>query len=398
MTKRLLAKTTFLGGAATFLIAASFMGGAGATTSAAKAATPKFCAAVKARDCTISGDIQGRTAGTVQGGLTLSWTGALVLAQRHAETDPTFVPAAGSSITWTVSGGNGDCSFTGTGTTTTAQLTGDLVVGKPKSGKWQYSMTIGPKHSSTFGVHTMPYQQTCASSGTSTHDAAVDGTVFAYNTYSTGQSPSNLVTNGLKLGGAIHTPPGNQDWTWNLTGEIFSQHVSERGIAVIKRLEGFGAKGRPGWAYEDSVHKCTIGYGHLLLPEGPCGERFKMRWTKAKADAVLRKDLDTMMEPPVRKASMRFGFNQCEYDALLTFAYNVAHGKGGESKSWKKLMAGLDPAGNWRQQIAIRLPKFVHAVDSKTHKVVKLPLLERRRAAELRIFTRHPCPCEGVTA
>jgi GH24 family phage-related lysozyme (muramidase) len=60
--------------------------------------------------------------------------------------------------------------------------------------------------------------------------------------------------------------------------------------------------------------------------------------------------------------------NQCEYDALTSFAYNVAHGKTGESSSWKKLMSGVSPiAGN-------RLCKNAYRHSST-------PLTRRRRRA-----------------
>jgi GH24 family phage-related lysozyme (muramidase) len=380
-------------GAAAFLLAAF---GVGAVTPSAAAPTTR-CAAAEQRDCTIQGEVHGSS---TDGGVVVSWSGGLVLSQRFVDpvtkgpmTTPTFVPAAGSSINWNVTGHSGDCAFAGAGTITSADLTGSLEVSRPESGKWLYNLSIGPRPSRAYGDNVMPFQETCTNS-TTTRDAG-SGLTMAYNSYTTGQSHANVVTDGMTLSGSIVTPY-NQIWSWNLKGEIFTQHVSEHGVTLIKRLEGLGLPGKPGWAYEDSVHKCTIGYGHLLLPEGRCGKRAKLHWTKAKADQVLRSDLDKMMEPYVRKASLRLGFNQCEYDSLLSFAYNVAHGKGGESQSWMKLMKGLTPTGDWRQAIEKRLPGFVNAIDSKTHKLVKLKGLVWRRGQELKMFRREACPCNGV--
>jgi GH24 family phage-related lysozyme (muramidase) len=117
--------------------------------------------------------------------------------------------------------------------------------------------------------------------------------------------------------------------------------------------------------------------------------------TSRQADAQLRADLDKLIEPYVRKASIRLGMNQCEYDALMSFAYNVAHGKGGESPSWKRLMAGVGPTG-WQQIVQERLPAFVYGFDAQRKKRVKLADLIKRRARELHMFTAQKCPCDGV--
>jgi len=120
-----------------------------------------------------------------------------------------------------------------------------------------------------------------------------------------------------------------------------------------------------------------------------------MRWTRQRADAALREDLDKRIEPYVRTASIRLGMNQCEYDALTSFAYNVAHGKGGESRSWKSLMAGVSPTG-WQQIIQERLPTFVYGFDAQKKKRVKLADLVKRRGRELHMFAAQKCPCNGV--
>ena len=372
-----------------------------AAPSASAGVSAKACgvqharAAAAVRDCTIRGTVSGSWSG---GGDTVTWEGTLVLAQQFktANSDfpppqPTFLPAAGSTVDWKLTGGSGDCIDSGSGTVTAADMTGALTIDDPKDGKWSYSLTVGPRHPGTSGGHVMPYTISCPSGAGTSEASLFEGMVFGYNGYSTGQAPANLVTDGATFAGDIHTPPGNQSWAWKLTGEAFPRKVSDNGIALIKQEEGL----RLG-AYEDQLHLCTIGYGHLILPEGRCGKRGSMHWTKHQAETALRHDLDKLMEPYVRKQSIRLGMNQCQYDALLSFAYNVAHGKGGESPSWKSLMAGLDPS-IWQGTVFSRLHGYVYGKDGATGKRVKLGDLVTRREKEATVLTEQKCRCDGVT-
>ncbi|HVP03255.1 MAG TPA: lysozyme [Solirubrobacteraceae bacterium] len=367
---------------------------AGAPSQAAPCATAAaHAAATHQRDCTIRGTISGRWNDTQN--LTVTWHGDLVLTLQTADpytgqslTQITYAPAAGSTVDWQVSGTTGECSDSGSGTLNVSQLVGDLTLTKPQNGQWVYDLGIQPKPSGT-----MPYTEACPRV-TNARDASIfDGMAVAYNSYLPGQAASNVLTDGQTFTGQIHTQTGNQDWAWSLKGEVFPQDISEHGIALIKHEEGLRLH-----AYEDQLHLCTIGYGHLILPEGRCGHRASMHWTHAEADQALRHDLDTLMEPYVRKASIKLGMNQCEYDALTSFAYNVAHGKGGESASWRQLMVGLDPATQWQFTVMQRLPTFVYGRDAKTGKRVQLPDLVKRRSRELHMFMAQKCPCDGVAA
>jgi lysozyme len=377
------------------------LGGALASDASAAQPSAAVCGlqhariAAATRDCTIRGAVSGsRTTGD----MTITWDGTLVLAQQFVDpytgfppSKPTFLPAAGSTVAWKLSGTSGDCTVSGSGTV--AVMDGALTISVPKEGKWSYSLTVGPRHPRNSAEHVMPYTIACPE-GSGTLEASLEeGMVFGYNGYGPGQPPANQITDGMTFGGEIHTPPpGNHDWSWKLTGGVFPQDVSEHGIALIKREEGLRLH-----AYEDQLHLCTIGYGHLIIPEGRCGgRRASMHWTRKQADAALRDDLDKLMEPYVRKQSIRLGMNQCEYDALSSFAYNVAHGKGGESKSWKSLIAGLDPATNWQNKVQTRLPTYVYGKDAVTKKRVELPDLVKRRARELRVFSEQKCACDGV--
>ena len=91
--------------------------------------------------------------------------------------------------------------------------------------------------------------------------------------------------------------------------------TSEKGIALIISFEGFCPK-----AYKclESEKYYTIGYGHY-------GKDVKKTdtITKEKAIDLLKKDL-SVFESKVNKYN-KYGFSQNEFDALVSFAYNVGN-------------------------------------------------------------------------
>ncbi len=381
---------------AALLIAPASAGAALRPLTASCAGRTAGIANVAPRDCTIRGTVDGHHIGLGTLGVTVTWRGTLVLEQMFIDrftgfppAQPTFVVSQGSTVDWTLSGTDGDCRVSGSGTLELANLTGNLTVTAPTNGNWKYSLDVGPRPPNSSGDRVMPYTAACPT-GTFVQDASPsEGLLFGYNGTGPGQSPSNMITDGTTFAGDIHAP-NNAAWNWRLSGQVFPKDISEHGIAFIKAREGLRLR-----AYEDQLHLCTIGYGHLIVPEGRCGKRASMHWTQHRADAQLREDLDTLIEPYVRKASIRLGMNQCEYDALTSFAYNVAHGKGGESSSWKSLMARVSPMG-WQQVVQERLPTFVYGFDAQRKKRIKLADLVKRRARELHMFMTPKCPCEGV--
>jgi hypothetical protein len=297
-----------------------------AASGSATAATPAQCpgstattASAQARDCTIRGMVDGHHIGPGGPTAPITWRGELVLRQQFVDpftgfppSQPTFVIAAGSSITWEIAGSSGDCTYSGSGKLGPADLTGNLTVTGPHQREWTYALDVGPRTSQSSADRVMPYTVSCPS-GSGVSDASpTEGLLFGYNGYAPGQSPLNTVTDGLKFTGRISAPVTGV-WDWNLSGEVFPQDVSEHGIAFIKAREGLRLR-----AYEDQLNLCTIGYGHLILPEGRCGKRARMHWTAAQAERELRSDLDKLIEPYVRKASIRLGMNQCQYDALTS--------------------------------------------------------------------------------
>lgn len=89
--------------------------------------------------------------------------------------------------------------------------------------------------------------------------------------------------------------------------------ISQRGIDLIKQFEGFRAQ-----SYKCLVTEkyFTIGYGHY----GP-DVRLGQVITKAEGENLLRSDL-VRFEAAVNKY-FGYNWNQNEFDALVSFAYNI---------------------------------------------------------------------------
>lgn len=86
--------------------------------------------------------------------------------------------------------------------------------------------------------------------------------------------------------------------------------TSQTGIDLIKQFEGCVLT-----AYKCPAGVWTIGYGHTA------GVKQGQRITAAQAESYLRSDLEKY-EKKVDKYS-RYGWNQNEFDALVSFAYNI---------------------------------------------------------------------------
>jgi GH24 family phage-related lysozyme (muramidase) len=147
-------------------------------------------------------------------------------------------------------------------------------------------------------------------------------------------------------------------------------------------------------AHDDQTHNCTIGWGYLLH-KGPCTTTdHAIRWSRAKAERKLRERLANDDEPRVRALSNRVGFNQCQFDALMSFASNASTAR------WRQLTAGLSGDPNsmdgFAFQVPLRLARFVKSYDPVKERWKTLPVLVRRRAEEAKQFQTTPCPCPGT--
>ncbi|WP_019104081.1 lysozyme [Chromobacterium haemolyticum] len=138
--------------------------------------------------------------------------------------------------------------------------------------------------------------------------------------------------------------------------------TSAKGIALIQKSEGLRLK-----AYQDSVGVWTIGYGHT----GP-DVTSALVITHDQADALLARDLEKFEAGIMRLVKVQF--NQNQFDALVSFAYNLGLGALQGSTLLRLLNAG-DYAG-----AAAQLPRWNKAGGKE------LPGLTRRRAAEQALF------------
>lgn len=92
--------------------------------------------------------------------------------------------------------------------------------------------------------------------------------------------------------------------------------TSEKGIELIISFEGFSKRA---CKCVDSEKYYTIGYGHYGKDVEP-----KATITKKAALALLKKDL-LSFEKKVDKYNKVYNFSQNEFDALVSFCYNVGN-------------------------------------------------------------------------
>ena len=89
--------------------------------------------------------------------------------------------------------------------------------------------------------------------------------------------------------------------------------TSQRGIDLIKNFEGCKLT-----AYKDAVGVWTIGYGHTK------GVKQGQKITQEQAEKYLADDLSSY-EKKVEKYNDKYNFNQNQFDALVSFCYNIGN-------------------------------------------------------------------------
>lgn len=110
-------------------------------------------------------------------------------------------------------------------------------------------------------------------------------------------------------------------------GVEFMGKISQAGLDLIKGFEGFSAK-----PYRDA-NGYSIGYGHFILP----GEKI------AEVDTVEAELLlasDTAKAQAAINTYVKVPLSQNQYDALVSFVYNVGVGAFKTSTALKRLNMG----------------------------------------------------------
>jgi GH24 family phage-related lysozyme (muramidase) len=111
--------------------------------------------------------------------------------------------------------------------------------------------------------------------------------------------------------------------------------ISDEGLALIAEFEGFVDH-----PYNDAAGHATIGYGHLLH-HGPVTAADNRRWgtmSRAEGQKLLRKDVRSR-EAAV-SSLVKVPLNQGQFDALVSFVFNLGEGALRESTLLRKLNAG----------------------------------------------------------
>ena len=153
--------------------------------------------------------------------------------------------------------------------------------------------------------------------------------------------------------------------------------TSERGIDLIKRMEG----SRPDM-YRDFIGLPTIGVGHLLTKDELYSGKIhidgeQVNWhlglDTRRVESLLRQDLSTT-ELVVNSDSQNL--NQNQFDALVSFVFNVGPGAYAKSTLRKKILT--DDLGDVPDQ----LMRWTYAGG------VISPVLERRRKEESALWGR----------
>lgn len=133
--------------------------------------------------------------------------------------------------------------------------------------------------------------------------------------------------------------------------------ISEVGLNLIKKFEGCRLT-----AYQDSAGVWTIGYGHTS------GVKKGQTITQAQADAFLVTDCRTT-EAAVNKYQSKYNFNQNQFDALVSFAFNIGN--------IKQLTAG---GTRTIKEISAKIPEHCYCAGKKLQGLVN------RRNAEKDLF------------
>ena len=113
--------------------------------------------------------------------------------------------------------------------------------------------------------------------------------------------------------------------------------LSAAGAGLIQHYEScLEPVGNHYAAYLDPVKIPTIGWGHT----NHHGRKFKMgdKWTRQECDEEFLKDM-RIFEKGVRDL-VKVPLSQNQFDALVSFSYNVGTGALGKSTLLKKLNAG----------------------------------------------------------
>ena len=141
--------------------------------------------------------------------------------------------------------------------------------------------------------------------------------------------------------------------------------VSEQGIELIKQLEGFSDVAYPDPGTGGAPFTCGYGRAHNVKPDQRCDRMQADYWLRHQDAPRAAECVNNHVKRPLK---------QQEFDALVSFVYNVGCGNFRNSTMLKLLNQGNKKAA------AAEFGKWVYAA----HK--QLPGLVKRRARERDVF------------
>lgn len=144
--------------------------------------------------------------------------------------------------------------------------------------------------------------------------------------------------------------------------------ISEAGLELIKKYEGFRSK-----PYLCPANVPTIGYGTTIYPNGEKVKLSDPPIDEEKATLFLKENLKTY-EKAVDSFT-RHDISQNQFDALVSFAYNLGVAALKQSTLLKKV--NTDPND---KSIAVEFDKWSFAAGKK------LPGLLKRREEEASLY------------
>lgn len=116
----------------------------------------------------------------------------------------------------------------------------------------------------------------------------------------------------------------------NLSPDV--KTISNIGLNLIKLFEGLELR-----AYDDGIGVWTIGYGTIKYPNGVRVKKGDT-CTEAQATEYMRNDLKTFISDVNRLVTKKI--NQNQFDALVSFIYNLGTTNFASSTLLKKLNSG----------------------------------------------------------
>lgn len=147
--------------------------------------------------------------------------------------------------------------------------------------------------------------------------------------------------------------------------------TSKQGIELIKEFEGFRAK-----PYYCSANVVTIGYGSTTYTDGRKVQITDKAISKDEAEKMLKEQLTKIYEPIIHQW-VKVPLSQNQFDALVSFIYNVGETQFSRSTLLRKLNEGFN-----KNIVADELLKWVYAGGEVSEG------LKNRRNKERELFLR----------